>query len=343
MEVEQKVILPSLEEMENGVKPEIQEIEKPVVENQVEVEPELEKPIEQKIENEPEPEPEKVEEKEDSPILSNLEEILKSEIESPLNDEELPEVKEAKELKTIIESDSLLKDYLEARKAGKSFKEFVEVALVPDYSTDDPERVFKDYMLKENPNLTQDELNYEYDAFKGDDERLTSFKLTTIRNWAKELNESKPKPNWGVDSQARQEMAAKALEVEKQTLNELKGLVIGGRKNELGKVEGGFVFNDNAIKNAEKVANAIRSGQFLNPDGTPKKQLIEMVAVYSNIKDIVNTISKSSAAEAKVEVLSKAANLRSPSGTAPSPTMSKTTPVSTSQQFAEARKVLGLE
>lgn len=252
--------------------------------------------------------------------------------------EEDPEISALKELKSLVDSDELVKGYISAKKAGVSFKEYVDTMLTPDYSENEPERVFKDY-LKKQMNLDSDELEYEYSRFMGDSDNLSAAQKLQIRNWAKELNEGKVKPDWDAQAQARVENIKKSEESVKSMINGLENIRIGGRENPDGTLEGGFVFDKKAIEKTNTLQNAIKNGAFINPDGTIKPELINMIAIYANLKEILYTISSSSASDGKLEILKKQANLRSPSGTMPSGKMTKAAN-SLSEQFKLAQQEL---
>lgn len=231
-----------------------------------------------------------------------------------------PEIAQLQELKSTIEQDELIKGYINAKKAGVSFKEYVDTMLVPDYEESNPERVFKDY-LKKQLNLDEDSLQYEYDKFLGEDSELSAAQKIQIRGWAKELNEGKVKPDWENLAKQRQEIAEKSKEKTEEYINKLEGMRINGIPTADGTLEGGYVFDKKSVDKTYKLAQAISMGALLNPDGTPSPRLIEMIAVYANFQDIVTTISSSSESNGKVSMLKREANMRGGSGTTPSQTM----------------------
>ena len=186
-----------------------------------------------------------------------LSQILNQEDEPSEPKGEDPEIAEAKNYKSLIEQDDFLKQVIAAKKAGADIKEVVNQFLSPDYSESEPERVFKDYLRREDSNLSEDELDYEYANFIGDRENLSIVQKKTIRDWAKYLNENKPKNDWTKIAVEREEIMKRASQKTNELINDLNGQRIMARRNDLGQLEGGYVFDADSVKRTEKVAKAI--------------------------------------------------------------------------------------
>lgn len=269
-----------------------------------------------------------------------LSQILNQEDEPSEPKGEDPEIAEAKNYKSLIEQDDFLKQVIAAKKAGADIKEVVNQFLSPDYSESEPERVFKDYLRREDSNLSEDELDYEYANFIGDRENLSIVQKKTIRDWAKYLNENKPKNDWTKIAVEREEIMKRASQKTNELINDLNGQRIMARRNDLGQLEGGYVFDADSVKRTEKVAKAIASGAFINADGTPRKELIEMISLWANKDRILSTIATSSASDSKIEFLKEQANLTKPKGGQPAPRMTDKKAASLQEQWKLAQQEL---
>ena len=233
---------------------------------------------------------------------NNLTEILEIEPE----DNTPPEVKQALSLAKEIEEDEFLKGALAAKKLGVSFEEYVSQTFVKDYSEQDAERTFKDYTKKNFPEMSAEDLQYEYEVWSNNSEELSATQKLTIRTWASELNKDIKRPDWKAPQRDIEGDIKKEQENLTKYVETTKGLKIMADA----KGEGGFEFTDKQIQKGLQLKDAFSRGKGVtNSDGTTHKQFLDMCTVYANLTDILGTIAKQSTESGEISVLAQRANL----------------------------------
>ena len=233
--------------------------------------------------------------------------------EKPKVEDTLPdEIRELVELGKRVKNNEFVQNILNAEDEGETPETVIEKISRKEYSTADPERVFRDYLKLKMPNITDEQLDAAWYKKLGGEDELDPVEMLAIQSQAEELNKLNPKPKWSgrqqVDPEIIQKQQQAAIENVEKYITARKGFKIMADKG-----EGGFTLSDKHIEKGLKYAQAIFSGQLTNKeDGTVSHSVLDALTLAANATDIMNTLRQSWISEGKVEVLSNEANLTPP-------------------------------
>ena len=260
-----------------------------------------------------------------------------------------PEIKSALELQAEIEQDQFVKNYLAAKKIGKSSIDYLRSVTESEYSEDNSERVHTDYLKKQFPTATPDELEEEWYKFKNGEDTLTLSQKATIRTWANELNKDIVKPDFEGELSKKQKdfkvteearIAKQLEEIESYTQSKV------GKKlfaDESGK--GGYKISKEDINEALTVMEAMADPKRARTkEGTLQKWVFDRILKATLFDKAMPTLLQKTMEEGQTKAYTKAANLKntaSSSSSTPQSNMKKGE--SLSDIFQRAREEFGAD
>lgn len=255
--------------------------------------------------NEEEPKPESLFDDDITKIIAAVQE----------EKEVAPEVKVALELQAEIEQDQFIKNYLAAKKVGKSSIDYLRSVTESEYSEDNAERVHTDYLKKQFPTATAEQLEEEWYKFKNGEDNLTLSQKATIRTWASELNKDIVKPDFeGELSKKQKDFQAKEEARINKQLEEIETYTQSkvGKKlfaDEAGK--GGYKISKEDINEALSVMEAMADPKrSKTAEGTLQKWVFDRILKATLFDKALPTLLKTTMEEGQTKALSKAANLK---------------------------------
>lgn len=233
-------------------------------------------------------------------------------IDLPVEPAQLAEVDQLKskvqELESLIQ-DPFISNYINAKNSGKPFEEFVKDVASVNYDamrTQDPERLYKEFLKSEYPEQANNEewLSDEYVAFlDGREAPTTRAQIDELRNISKKLSEKKPS---AIGYEVDPLQGKKIQEAVVNNFNAVRESLVGKRLlSDNG--EGGIEFTEQHYKRGQAVIDYWAKHSV--KDGAPTPEFLKFMVLAANMEDLLGHAINSSANAGKAEVLREKANL----------------------------------
>lgn len=256
----------------------------------------------------------------DEPIVDDEEIVFEDDIskviETAQAEKELaPEVKEALEFKAKIGDHDFIKNYIAAMELNIPEADFLRSVTESSYSENDPERVHRDYLKKQFPTATAEQLEEEWYKFKGGDDDLTLSQKATIRTWSNELNKDVVKPNYQeVLAKKQAELAEKEqIRIAKQ-MEEVEAYTKSRVGKKVFKIDGkgGFEVTAEIMDEVLTTMEAMSKREHSRTkDNTLKTWVFEKILKATLFDKALPTLLRTTTEQGREDALSKAANMKS--------------------------------